>query len=75
MTMSPVERMYLWFLFLAYAALMVVFFGFMVRMLRKGRELEEDVRRLREEISQQHVGEKVSSAVSPSVPGRELSRS
>lgn len=74
MTMSPLERLYLWFLFLAYAALMVVFFGFMVRMLRKGRELEEDLRRLREEMTQQH-GEKISSAVTPSVPGRELSRS
>ncbi|CAB1128982.1 conserved protein of unknown function [Candidatus Hydrogenisulfobacillus filiaventi] len=44
--MSPVERMDLWFLFLAYSAIFALLFAFMVKMLNKSRQLERDSERL-----------------------------
>lgn len=72
--MSAVERMYLLFLFLAYAALMVVMFGFMGRMLRKGRDLEREVERLQAELGER-AAPKAPPAVTPTVPGREVGHS
>lgn len=47
--MSPTERMYLLFLFIAYTALFIAMFVFLGRMLMKSRQLEDDVRLLKEE--------------------------
>ncbi|NMP23581.1 CcmD family protein [Sulfobacillus harzensis] len=46
--MSAVERMYLQFLFFAYSAVWVVMFGFLYRMLRRTRQLEEELAMLKE---------------------------
>lgn len=47
--MTPIEHMYLVFLFIAYTALFIAMFVFLGRMLAKSRQLEDEVRLLKEE--------------------------
>lgn len=70
--MAPIEKMYLWFLFLAYTAMFVIMFGFLLRMLKKSKELEREVRMLQEELRSSDSSKEGSTAasVSPSVRGR-----
>lgn len=76
MVMTPIEKMYLLFLFLAYSAVMVVMFGFIMRMLKKGRQLEEDVRRLKNawEGHEMPTGD-LPGMVAPNVQRREFGQS
>lgn len=41
--MSGTERMYLEFLFFAYTAVWVMMFGFLYRMGKRARQLEEEI--------------------------------
>lgn len=72
MVMTPLEKMYLLFLFLAYSALFVLMFGFMVKMLKKSRKLETDVELLREVLGQDEGPEPPTAPVSPTVGTRTL---
>lgn len=68
--MSAAERMDLWFLFFAYSAVFVIFFGFMMRMLRISRRLEQEVALLRREWD----GESAPAAPPPAVKPTARSR-
>lgn len=73
--MTPVEKMYLWFMFVAYAGLFLLMFAFVFKMLHKSRQLEADVRRLEEQWEPQNgesIRTTVPPAVTPNVPGQEL---
>lgn len=74
--MTPIEKMYLLFLFLAYSAVMMVMFGFMMRMLKKGKQLEEDIKRLQFEWEGKELkpGD-IPAPVAPNVQRRELGQS
>lgn len=67
--MSPAERTDLWYLFFAYTALFIIFFGFMVRMLNLSRNLRRDVELLKREWGQSAEEEPRASvtSVTPSV--------
>ncbi|AEJ41548.1 hypothetical protein TPY_3396 [Sulfobacillus acidophilus TPY] len=63
--MTPLEKMYLWFLFFAYSAIWVIMFGFLARMVKRSRKIEADVRRLEQELQRQR--EKPDRPLEPSV--------
>ncbi len=68
--MSPLQHEYLVYLFAAYTAVFVIMFGFMLRMLKKSRKLDEDVKLLKEEWLGQPREHRVESGdpASPVVP-------
>ncbi len=72
--MSPLQHEYLVYLFLAYTALFVIMFGFMFRMLKKSRQLDQDVKLIKEEwlgqVSDADAGNtEMTSPVVPTVRG------
>lgn len=75
MMMTAQEKMYLAFLFLAYTGLFLIMFGFMLKMLRKSRQLIHDVKILTDEWSAREPELSVAEPPPPVVPnvrGREL---
>ena len=67
MVMTPLEKMYLWFLFFAYTALFLIMFGFLYKMLNKSRQLDREVRRLKEAWAEQESAVHGDKSVTPTV--------
>ncbi|WP_053959309.1 hypothetical protein [Sulfobacillus thermosulfidooxidans] len=74
MVMTPIEKMYLWFMFAAYTGLFLIMFGFMAKMLGKTRQLITEVKRLEDQWASMDstIRTNVPPAVAPNVPGPEL---
>jgi hypothetical protein len=80
--MTPIEKSYLMYLFLAYSAVFLAMFGFMLRLWHASRQLEQDFKALHEalnDISLDHASPNppitipiVINPSPPSIPGEKV---